>query len=193
MSHEVLEGVVFGEGLADELKSKAEPGEHRAQRNEFALRTSSFGLSVARFPEASNDLRCVGQVDIDPIYGKQAEPVLPQQGWGEHGFEARPEMLPHVSPEPDRKLFSGLAEGLLADAVFMEPWASDAYQSPCAAESLGHGGRLQANVHHQPRDHFGNERTFSSGRTMAFVCCFFKNLRRKDVAKRSQTELLENG
>lgn len=192
VSQEVFEGVVFGEGLADELESKAEPGEHGAQRDEFTLRTSSFGLPVARFPEESNDLRCVGQVDIDPIYGKQAEPVLPQQGWGKLCFEPLPEMFPHVSPEPDRKLFSGLAEGLLADPVFMEPWASDAYQSPCSAESLGHGGRLQPNVHHQPRDHFGNERTFPSGRTTASVCCLLKYVRRKDVAKRRQTELLEN-
>lgn len=191
--YEVFEGVVFSEGLADELESKAEPGEHGAQRDEFTLRTAPFGFSVARLPEESDDLRCVGQVDIDPIHGKKAKPVLPQQGRGKRSFEPVLKVFPHVSPEPDRKLFSGLAEGFLADTVFIQPWASDAYQSPCSAESLRHGGRLQPHVHHQPRDNFGNERTLPSGRTMAFACCFLKNLRRKDVAKRRQTELLENG
>jgi len=124
--HEVFEGVVFREGLADELESKAEPGEHGAQRDEFALRTAPFGLSVAGLPEESDDLRCVGQVDIDPIHGKKAKPVLPQQGRGKRSFEPAPKVFPHVSPEPDCKLFSGLAEGLLADAVFIQPWASDA-------------------------------------------------------------------
>ena len=193
MPHEVFEGVVFTEALADELESKAEPGEHGAQRDEFALRTASFGLSVARLPEESNDLRGVGQVDIDPIHGKKAKPVLPQQGRGKRSFEPVPKVFPHISPEPDCELFSGLTEGLLADTVLIQPWTSDAYQPPCSAESLGHGGRLQPHVHHQPRDDFRNERTFPSGRTMAFVGCFLENLRRKDVAKRRQTELLENG
>ena len=191
--HEVFEGVVFSKGLADELESKAEPGVHGTQRDEFALRTASFGFSVARLPEESDDLRRVGQVDIDPIHGEKAKPVLPQQGRGKRRFEPPPKMFPHVSPEPDRKLFSGLAESLLADTAFIQPWASDAYQPPCSAEPLGHGGRLQPHIHHQPRDNFRNERTFPLGRTMAFVGCFLENLRRKDVAKRCQTELLENG
>ena len=192
VSHKVFEGVVFSEAFADELESKAESGEHGAQRDEFALRTPSFGLPVARLPEESNDLRCVGQVDIDPIHGKKAVGVLPQQGWGKRRFEPPPKMFPYVSPEPDRKLFSGLAESLLADTVFIQPWASDAQQSPCSAESLGHGGRLQPHVHHQPRDNFGNERTLPFGRTMGLVCSFLEDLRRKDAAKRRQTELLEN-
>lgn len=192
MADEVFEGVVLGEGLADELEGKAEPGEHGAQGDELALRAMPFGLPVTRLPEEANDLRCVGQVDIGPIHGKKTEGVFPQQGRGKRGFEPAPEVLPYVSPEPDGDLFPGLAESLLGDTAFVQPWAGDAYKSPRSAESLGHGGCLQSHVHHQPCDDFGNERALPSGRTMALACSLLKDLRGKDGAKRRQTELLEN-
>jgi hypothetical protein len=191
--HEVFEGVVFGEGLADEFEGEAESSEDRATRYEFGFGAPPFGLPVTGLSEKAGDLRCVGQVDIGAVDRQEPEDSLPKEGRGEPGFEATHKMFPEPAPESESELFSGLAKCLLADTVFMQPWASDAQQSPGSTESLGHGGCLQSHVHHQPRDNFGNERALPSGRTMGLVCSFLEDLRRKDAAKRRQTELLENG
>jgi hypothetical protein len=65
----VSEGVVFGEGLADEFEGEAKPGEHGAQGNEFSLGAVPFGLPVAWLAEHANHLWCVGQVDIGSVHG----------------------------------------------------------------------------------------------------------------------------
>jgi len=191
--HEVFEGVVFGEGLANEFEGEAKSSEDRATRYEFGFGPTPFGLPVTGPSEKAGDPRCVGQVDIDAVDRQEPENPFPKEGRGESGFEATRKMFPELVPESESELFSGLAECLLADTMFVQPWASDAQQSPGSTESLGHGGCLQSHVHHQPRDNFGNERALPSGRTVGLVCSFLEYFRWKDAAKRRQTELLENG
>ena len=133
---------MFGEGLPDEFEGEAESGEDRAKRYDFGLGLAPLSLLVAWSSEEAGHLRGVGQIDIGAVDREEPEDSLPEEGRGELGFEAIHKMFPELAPKPDGELFPGLAESLLGDTAFVQPWAGDAQKSPRSAETLGHGGCL---------------------------------------------------
>jgi hypothetical protein len=52
---------------------------------------------------------------------------------------------------------------------------------------------LECDIHHQPCDSLGKEYAIPFGCTVGLQCRPNEDIRREDMAKRSQTELLENG
>lgn len=188
----MLEGVVFREGLPNEFESKAETRKYRAKSDEFGLRAASFTPLVAGSSKEAGHARSVWEVDVGAVDGQKAKGVFPKHGRGEFGLEATDQLFPKVPPEPESELFSSLAESLFGDAAAFELWADGSHQSPRSAKPLGHRSGLQADVHHQPRNDFRNERAFPLGGAVTPACRCREDFRREDFAKRCQAESLEN-
>lgn len=183
---------MLGKGFPQELEGEAESCEDRTQAHQLGLRAASSSLAVTRCFEKPSEGGNAGQVDVRAIHGKDTEGVLPQQRATKPRFISLRQMHPELAPEPDGESASCLAERFFGHASVGQVRTDGLDKSPGRLQALRHGRRFQAHIHHEPGHDFGNERTVASGRATRLACRFRHRLRREDLTKRPQTEVLKN-
>jgi hypothetical protein len=187
----VLQGDVFAETQADELKRPAEAGEHGAEGHEASLGLSAFALAVPGTPEEAYQRRHVGKVDVGAVGGQHAKPVVPQQRRGETLLVSLSQATAQHAPEAEGQLLAGLAESLFGEPGCGQPRAEGADQSPGLGQALGHGAHVQADIHHQPGDDLRDQRPATLGRAACLASHGHELLGGEEVPERRQSKLLQ--
>jgi len=152
---------------------------------------SALALGALGATEEPRQAGAVRQDHLGAIDRPDSPASLPAQRCVEALFVSSNQPIPQRLPEPQGQPAPRLAEGFFGNALQGQTRAQRLHLSPGLGHALGHGGGVQADVHHEPGDDLRDQRPMALRGAVRMARHRRKLLGRQEGAKWCEPEFLD--